>query len=77
MLTIWDFLALAFIALAAVAAITHAIGEAARKLTVKPKDVSFDVMTARVAATGWHFALEESVIAFGTQTISPTSNVRS
>ncbi|WGR94796.1 hypothetical protein MTX20_11800 [Bradyrhizobium sp. ISRA435] len=58
MLTIWDFLALAFIALAAVAAITHAIGEAARKLTVKPKDVSFDVMTARVAATGWHFALE-------------------
>jgi hypothetical protein len=58
MLTIWDFLALALIALAAVAAITHAISEAIRKLKDTSKDVTFDVMMARVAATGWHFALE-------------------
>ena len=61
MLTIWDFLALALIALAAVAAVTHAVREATRKLTQSKdtsKDITFDVMMARVAATGWHFALE-------------------
>jgi hypothetical protein len=61
MLTIWDFLALALIALAVVAAITHAVREATRKLTQSKdtsKDITLDVMMARVAATGWHFALE-------------------
>lgn len=58
MLTIWGFLAFALIVLTAVAAITHAIGEATRKLKHTSKDVTLDAMMARVAATGWHFALE-------------------
>jgi hypothetical protein len=57
MLSIWDLLALALIALAAVVAITHAISGAVRKLTPS-KGVTLDAMMARVAATGWHFASE-------------------
>ena len=54
MLTIWDFLALALIASAAVAAITYAISEAIRKLTPS-KDITLDAMMARVASIGWHW----------------------
>jgi hypothetical protein len=57
MLTIWDFLALAMIALGVVAAITHAISRAVKKFTPS-KDIPLDMMMARVAATGWQFAME-------------------
>ena len=62
MLTIWDFLGLALIALAVVVAITHAISEAVRKLTLSkltpPEEITLDAIMARVAATGWRFAKE-------------------
>jgi hypothetical protein len=61
MLTIWDLLALALIALAAVAVITHAISEAVKKITPSKdtsKDITLDAMMARIAATGWYFAME-------------------
>jgi hypothetical protein len=61
MLTIWDFLFLALIALAVVVAVTHAINEAVKKLTPSKEvalDCTLDAMMARMAATGWHFALE-------------------
>lgn len=62
MLTIWDYLALALIALAVVVAITYAISEAVKKLApsklTPSKDITLDAMMARVAATGWRFALE-------------------
>ncbi|WP_316178360.1 MULTISPECIES: hypothetical protein [unclassified Bradyrhizobium] len=58
----WDFLGLALIALAVVVAITHTISEAARKLTrsklTPPKEITLDAIMARVAGTGWHFAIE-------------------
>ena len=57
MLTIWDFLALALIALAVVAAITHAVSRAVKKFTPS-KDIPLYMMMARVAATGWQFAME-------------------
>jgi hypothetical protein len=56
MLTIWDLLALALIALAVAAAITHAISGVVKKLTPS-KDITLDAMMARVASIGWHFAL--------------------
>jgi hypothetical protein len=55
MLTLWDFLALALIALLVVAAIRQA-----DKKPTPSKDVTLDAMMARVAATGWHFALERN-----------------
>jgi hypothetical protein len=61
MLTIWDFLALALIALVVVAAIRRAISEAVKKITPSKdtsKDIALDAMMARVAATGWQFAIE-------------------
>ena len=59
MLTLWDFVALALIALAVVLAVAHTISTAIEKL-MPSKDVTLDMMMARVAATGWQFAMERN-----------------
>lgn len=57
MLTFWPLVVLILIAIAVVSAMARPKYDAAEKLR-KLKDVPFDAMVARVAASGWHFALE-------------------
>jgi hypothetical protein len=57
MLTFWPLVVLILIAIAVGCAMARAHVLAAEKLA-KSKDVTLDAMTARVTATGWHFALE-------------------